>query len=144
LLQTKNIGQDARRFIAKCGERVQIRAVADSYSSKVRAFYDWYLPALEINATPALLDYRRCKKVCVQTSSRAWHRAMVHHLIQWKVDPYAHLDKYLTSDEIEAALRLPMRSREQVDYIIAAVDEHKACDDELRSMVYKLFQVGEQ
>ncbi len=67
---------------------------------------------------------------------------MVHHAIQWKVNPYAHLDTYLTPAEVEAALRLPMRSREQVDYIIAAADEHDACDDELRSLVYKLFGVS--
>lgn len=121
LLQTKGIGKDAGRFINKCGERVQIRTVTDSYSRKVREFYEWYLPALEANTTPALVDYRRCKKVCLQTASRTWHRAMVHHYIEWKVDPYAHLDKYLTPDEI---------------------DEHGACDDELRGMIYKLFGVN--
>ena len=35
-----------------------------------------------------------------------------------------------------------MRSKEQVDCIIAAADEHEACDAELRGMVYKLFGVS--
>ena len=142
LLQTKDVGNNARRFITRFGERVQIRAVVASYSSRVRQFYAWYLPALEANATPELMDYRRCRKICRQASSRAWHRVMVAHAIQWKVDPYVHLDKYLTPDEAEAALRLPMRSKEQVDCIIAAADEHEACDAELRGMVYKLFRVN--
>jgi len=42
---------------------------------------------------------------------------------------------------LEAALKLPKHSKVQVDYITALADEHGACDDELRSVVYRLFGV---
>ena len=57
------------------------------------------------------------------------------------IDPYSYLERYLTPAEMEEAMRFPIRSPEQVDFIIAAVDEHSACDDELRSLVYRLFRV---
>lgn len=43
--------------------------------------------------------------------------------------------------QIDEALKLPNRSKAQVDFIIASVDEHDACDDELRSIIYGLFNV---
>jgi hypothetical protein len=36
-------------------------------------------------------------------------------------------------------MKLPMRSKEQVDYIISAADKHNACNDEIRPSVYKYF-----
>ena len=144
LLDNGNIHNDARAFIFRSGDRIHIGEVANSYVAKVRLFYDWYLRAVEASIPSALADYRRCRRVCTATSTRTWHRAMMHHYIQWRLDPYQHLDKYLLPDEVDAVMRMPMRSKEQVDYIIAAVDEYDVCDDELRSMTYQLFGVPAQ
>lgn len=141
LLDYPDIDKHARAFIARCGERVYVRRVTDSYAGKVRQFYDWYYQAIKVNVPDALMDYRRCRRVCTVTSSHSWHRMLVHDFIEWKVDPYQHLDKYLLPEERHAAMKMPMRSKEQVDYVISAADEHDACDDELRSMIYRLFGV---
>jgi len=144
LLDYGGIHKDAQAFIARCGEHVHVRRVTDSYAAKVRLFYDWYYQKIESNVPEALIDYRRCRRVCTVTSSRSWHRVLVHHFIEWKVDPYQHLDKYLLPEERDVAMKIPMRSKEQVDYIISTADEHDACDDELRSMIYRLFGVTTQ
>ncbi len=53
----------------------------------------------------------------------------------------AHYRLARVPDQLEAVLELPRHSKEQVEFIIAIVDEHGACDDELRDQVYKLFRV---
>lgn len=36
-------------------------------------------------------------------------------------------------------MQLPRHSRKQADFVISAVDEYSACDDEIRMLVYRLF-----
>ena len=74
-------------------------------------------------------------------ASRAIYRVIFQQSLAGNVDPYDHLHKYLLPHQVEAALKLPKHSKEQVEFLIAIVDEHGACDDELRSLVDQLFQV---
>jgi hypothetical protein len=62
--------------------------------------------------------------------------------IQAEADPYIHLSKHLTSEQLAIASSLPHRSATQVDYIISCVDRTSLCDEELRALVYKLFKVA--
>jgi hypothetical protein len=63
---------------------------------------------------------------------------------QAKADPYEHLPKHLTGEQLTKALELPQRSKGQVDYIISCVDRDSVCDEELRQLVYRFFKVAEQ
>ena len=62
-------------------------------------------------------------------------------LQQNNLDAYAHLPKHFDDSQLEAILALPKNSTQQVDLIISLLDEHKVCDDALRSKVYQLFKV---
>ena len=65
---------------------------------------------------------------------------MLELWIQAKADPYIHLSKHLTSEQLAIALSSPHRSAAQVDYIISCVDRTSLCDEEL--LVYQLFKVA--
>ncbi len=65
---------------------------------------------------PALRDYRRIAKQC------------------------KHLDNFLDPEQVSAALKMAHGSKGQLDFIIAA-DEYGACNDELRTVVYRLFEL---
>ena len=67
---------------------------------------------------------------------------MLGNWLNWKEppNPYEHLSRYLTLEQTEEVLRLPMQSEEQVDKVIEFVDSGRACDAELRTMVNQLFR----
>jgi hypothetical protein len=115
-----------------------VRDLALSYSKRVTTFYEWHTSAVNANVPLDLVDYRRCDAFCDAEVARTMWRIV---LTQTKADPYQHLDSYLLPEQINAAMELPMRSKQQVDYIIAAADRHGACNDEIRALVYKYFGV---
>lgn len=131
----------ARVFLDRGGNGIHVRALANSYVARVQKFYDWYRTALEANAPDELRDYRQILRACMANASRATYRLIFQQLLTKKVNPYDQLHKYLLPHQLEAALKLPRHSKEQVDFIIAIADDHGACDDHLRSQVYQLFEV---
>jgi hypothetical protein len=85
-------------------------------------------------------DYLRCMKRIKAVSSRSfWNLIFQQVVIAGKRDPYTYLDHYLTEEELNEVNALPHRSRKQIDRIIEFVDEHEACDDELRQIINKAF-----
>jgi hypothetical protein len=131
----------ARRYLEVLPEEIDVRIVVQSYVPRVRAFYDWLLAVSESTPPPAVADYRRCWSAHQQRSARMAWRFLLAELLKQEIDPYSYLERYLTPTEMEEARRFPKHSHEQVDFIITVVDKHSACDDELRSVVYRLFRV---
>ena len=132
----------ARTFIKRGGSGgVSVRELVASYSKRVQAFYDWYRVEVQAHLPRELLDYQRILLACRANSARVAYRMLLQQGLQRSVNPYQHLDKFLTRAQRREALELPMRSKAQVDFIISAADQHGACDDELRSMLYRLFEV---
>lgn len=150
ILSPESLGQqadlpaDALAYIARSPKGVRLRLLVDSYAQRVRAFYAWYRGACAKSEPLALQDYRRVAKACKANASRAIHRILLTQFLSKQVNPYQHLHKYLLPHQVEEAMKLPLRSKLQVDFIIQAADEFNACDDELRSMIYRLFEVSEQ
>lgn len=143
LLLCEGLHAEARKFVESCGKQVPVSRIAASYSERVRAFYTWYKNALDEVHFPALEDYQRVVKQCRVVSKRNWYRLLAHHAINAKANPYEHLDRFLLPEQVEVALNMTHGTKEQVDFIIGAADEYGACDDELRAMVYRLFQLPE-
>lgn len=147
ILSPERLGQqtdlpvDALAYIARSPKGVRLRLLVDSYAHRVRAFYAWYAEACAASEPLALQDYRRVVRACRANASRTMHRLLLTQFLSKKVDPYQHLHKYLSPHQVEEAMKLPLRSKLQVDFIIQAADEFNACDDELRSMIYRLFEV---
>lgn len=133
--------REARAFVEQYKKGIHVRALAESYSARVLRFYNWYKSAIEERIPEQLADYRRIVRACMANATRTTFRLLFQQINAKKIDPFEHLHKYLLPAQLDNALILPMRSKEQVDFIIAAVDKYGACDDELRQMIYRLFEV---
>lgn len=143
LRQHGELPEAAMAYLSQCPQGVRVRSLVTSYSDRVLSFYSWYRDAIEGAAPPRLLDYRRVVKAWKAHSSRTMHRVLLNQFLARNIDPYEHLQKYLTPAQIEMAMALPFRSKAQVDFIIEAADEYQACDSELRAMIYRLFGMNE-
>ena len=86
-------------------------------------------------------EYREIKLEQRRSLARAHWHFLLHEFIKRGVNPMEHIHKYLTSDEIAAATKLPLRSRALADFAISCVDTTDGCTSELREMGYKLFDV---
>jgi hypothetical protein len=105
-------------------------------------FYEAY--KLDLASPPEpLSDYRRVAKACQTDAARKVFKLVFGHMLASGADPYAKLHVVLLPAQIEEAIRLPHRSKEQVDFIIAAADEFDACDDSLRSQIYQMFGISD-
>jgi hypothetical protein len=142
LHQQAGLPAGARAYVARSSTGVRLRTLVDSYAERVRAFYAWYKGVCTASEPLALQDYRRVVKACKANDARTMHRLLIAQFVARNVDPYQHLHKFLLPDQVTEAMTLPLRSKMQVDFIIQAADEFDACDDELRSMVYRLFGVS--
>jgi hypothetical protein len=59
-------------------------------------------------------------------------------------DPYQHLHRFFEPAAVRQILSRPRHSVEQVEHIISLKADQADCDDQLRSMLYKLFGVATQ
>jgi len=110
------------------------------YSAHVREFHKWLRQTAESVVGNMMADYQRCSKRIMAVSSRSfWNIIFQQVVVAGKRDPYTYLDRYLTEGELAEINALPHRSRRQVDRIIELVDEHEACDNALRQIIYKAF-----
>ena len=73
--------------------------------------------------------------------SRSLWRIILSEGIKRGIDPYEYLQGYLTPSELQRVQDLPQHCKEQIDLMISIADEYSACDDEIKSLVYRLFGV---
>lgn len=137
-----DFNSQAKAYLRRCGAAVDVRSTFARYGRRVEAFYGWLTEAHEANLPPEVRDYRRCVRAHRVTHTRATWRLLLDQVFQpERYDPYDYLDRYLTRPELTEVLSLPMRSRDQVDRVIALVDEGGACDDGIRGLAYRLFRL---
>lgn len=132
----------ARTYLETLPQEVDFRNVAQEYFSRAGAFYEWFFSSCQTQPPTIVIDYRRCWNAVQKRDSRMGWRLLLGEFLKRNIDPYAFLDRYLTQPELREAETLPMRSRAQVDFIIDCVDELRACDEEIRALVYRLFHVN--
>lgn len=142
LLQWADWSTHARDFISLHPEGVNIESLFDSYSKKVRSFHEWIRSKAWEKHHSELQAYYSANRIYKAVGSRSsWNLLVQQVFVPKGIDPYAYLGRYLGQEELEEVLALPFRSKEQVDRIIAIVDEHGACDSALREHVYRFFAV---
>jgi hypothetical protein len=105
------------------------------------AFYKWYRSAIDIAGDGVLKEYRQYRRIIKGIGWRASYQILLKIARSAKIDPFTHLDEYFFPQEIEYVLST-QDLKQQVDRIIEVLDEYNACDDSLRSEVYKLFGVA--
>lgn len=132
----------ARDYVLQSGKNVPIRPLIASYSKRVYDFYEWLRQQHEKSPPAALADYKRCRNACRTNTNRVWYKIFLQQFIAKRVDPYKHLSKYLLPEQLGAALAIPHKSQEQIDFIISAVNTDDAIDNEVRQLIYKLFELA--
>lgn len=140
LTRLSEYNAQARQFVAEHPKGIDLGRLIVDYSAHVREFHKWLRQTAEGVVGEMMADYQRCARRIMAVSSRSfWNLIFQQVVVAGKRDPYTYLDQYLTEGELAEVNDLPHRSRRQVDRIIELVDEHEACDDELRQIIYKAF-----
>lgn len=143
LTRLSEYNAQARQFVDEHPKGIDLGRLILDYSAHVREFHKWLRQAAESVVGDMIADYQRCSKRIMAVSSRSfWNIIFQQVVVAGKRDPYTYLDQYLTDREFAEVNTLPHRSQRQVDRIIELVDEHEACDDELRQIIYKAFCVS--
>lgn len=128
----------AKAYVA-LHKRVVFKDLILSYQPKVNAFAKWLIKKVKREFEGKISDYIRCKSIIKKYGNRTSYKIFNQLAKPGITDPYDHLDRFLTDDQIERVMRLPMRSKEQVDEIVFLADDCEAVDDELRNALYELF-----
>jgi hypothetical protein len=141
LLAEGDLSSAARKHLDRLGTTCDVTELLRGYSEKVDQFYAWLLPELESHLPLEVNDYRACRRAVKRQHGRLSYEVMIGLWMQEGADPYQHLPKHLTSEQLKGMDALPHRSPQQVDYIISCLDKDEICDDHLREIVYKFFTV---
>lgn len=129
-------------YLSASPKDIDLKKVFEEYQERVADFHTWYGEALTSDHLIELRDCERCLQESRKFGARTFWKAMLGNWLRWKrpPNPYDHLHRYLTSEQIADVYSLPMQSEKQVDKVIKFVDTGRACDAELRRMAYELFR----
>lgn len=142
LLQNGDFNSLAKGYIRAAGDRIKVRQLFASYSAKIEHIFGWIEASVGDYLPATVVDYRRCVSARRANASRChWRLVLSQIAIPKQIDPFQQLHRFLTEDQLQEVQNLPHRSLEQVDRIIELVDEHQACDAELKALVYQLFGI---
>lgn len=144
LLRLEKIKEKASalEYVRGSGVRMDVHEVFKRYLITVKSFYDWLFKQMDMSSD--YVDYRHCVIERKKTLKRQTFSLFITEWTKGGVDPYEHLDKYLSDDDIAHIKTLPHRSQQQVDKIIELADEEGACNDDLREKIYQLFKVSDR
>lgn len=143
LLADGELSLPAREHLVSLGAKIDITDLLSAYSHKVETFYGWLLPQVEANLPLSVGDYRACRQAVRSRHGQLSYGSLIKSWMNAGVNPYDHLPKHLTSEQLSVVEKLPHRSVDQVNYIIGCVDRNGVCDEVLRKSVYEFFKVVE-
>lgn len=138
LLQRNDWNAPAKRFI-ESSTTIDVRTIFCRYADELNEFYGWWLNEVERILPDAAQDYSRCLSAIEKAANHQAQKFILSLAVERNVNPYDHLHRYLTQAELQEVMDLPRGSRRQIDRVIEFVDEFGVCDDELRLLVYRLF-----
>lgn len=136
------INMAGRDYLDNSPDTIDVRSTYNDYFQRAHAFHDWFQRELEIRPPEELRDFERCLKANRDNGIRTSWRIMLGSWVQNREtppDPYQHLHKFLTPDQLEEIEGLPRKSNQQIDKVIEYIDEDDASDDEIRGLVFELF-----
>lgn len=133
----------ARQYLDSLGDALDLESFLREYREKVRTFQTWFVTQLRQHNPEGLANYLETRRTLHAIGTKTWWNLLLTQVvIQAGRDAYDYLDRFLEPAELERVYALPFRSKEQVDLIIALVDEYGACDTALRQTVYRAFNVS--
>ena len=131
-------------YLNASSEVIDLKDVFEAYRSSVAEFHSWYEQQLASDGLVELRDYERCLRENKNFSERTWWKTLIRQWLNSEKppNPYDHLPRWLTPEQISEVYSLPMQSDEQVDKVIEFVDTDHACDEELRELAHEFFRRG--
>jgi hypothetical protein len=142
LLAEGKLNSAAREHLNRLGATCDVTELLRGYSEKLDQFYAWLLFEAESHLPFEVSDFRACRKAVKHQHARLSYEVMIGLWTQAGADPYQHLTRHLSSEQLKEMDALPHRSPQQVDYVISCLDKDEVCDDHLRAIVYKFFDVS--
>ncbi len=134
-------GPLSKTYIKQNPEGIVVENLFKSYQKHVKDFHSWFQKQIEYKSESVLKEYKKYKRMIELFNIKPWLKVCLCEKLKKKIDPYKHLEKYLTKTEINMIQKIPKHSKKQVDRIIEYVDEWGAFDQELIKIAYKLFKV---
>lgn len=142
LLRFGNWNTLAKEYLESLGESLDLESFLAGYREKVRTFQSWFVTQLRQSNPDGLGNYLESRRTLHAVGAKTWWNLLLTQVvIQHGRDAYDFLDRFLEPSELERIYARSFRSKEQVDLIIALVDEHGACDEALRETAYRAFKV---
>ena len=143
LMQFNDWSSLAKSYIQSQEDGVDVESLFNEYSNQVKKFHNWLRVALFNGYGKKITQHLNYLKIIEGFSLESnWNLLFQQVLPQHNIDPYQHLDKYLTDEQLEDIYSFPFRSQQQVDRIIQLIDTHQICTDLMRSKVYDAFKIN--
>ena len=125
-----SIGDETRALSAIVGEHFELLR---ELAQKIRDLF-------ARNVTDAERDFFEIEDSYRRIGRRQWTSIFVRQGRKDK-NPYEYLHRFFDPETVRAIRRLPQHSKEQVDFMIAMKTVEVDFDDELRTLLYEIFDV---
>ncbi len=132
---------EARQFI-ETTETLDVMQIASVYFELAAELHRRYLSETGLEHDTHFKDYLRLQAARQAASHELTLGLALQATKSRPVNPYPHLTRYFTTEELQRIRSLDDHSRAQVDYLIQLRDPIGLCSDELRNGLYHLFQVS--
>ncbi len=141
LLTFSEWGTKAEKFIKSARKgRIDVAETIEQYNKGwLRCARGIHRLIVE-NALPEENDYFNIKD-SYSMQGKALMAGLLLAQVGTNLNPYHHLDKYFKPEEIREILRKPMYSKEQIDFMIGLKAAEIHIDDNLRTAIYKRFEL---
>ena len=123
-------------------EEIDLKNLIDNYGRRAQKFHAWFSNHLSDQRFFLLRDCERCFLEHKRNGVRTYWKAMIGNWLNWEKppNPYEYLNSYLSAEQVEEVMSMPLHSNEQIDRAIEIADIEKACDDEVRGLIHKFFR----
>lgn len=132
---------EARQFI-ETTEALDVLQITSSYFDCAADLHRRYLTETGLEHDPHFKDYLRLQMARKAASHELTLGLVLQATKNRAVNPYPHLARHFTADELRRIRSLDDHSQAQVDYLIGLRDPIGLCSDELRRGLYRLFHVS--
>ena len=141
LIQSGKWNDRSRNFVLTLHvEKVQLSGIIRKHFRLLNDLIREINNVFARNVTPSEKDFVDIEDSHKRQGRRQWAKIMVGQIASGK-NPYDYLHRFFDPETLREILRRPPHSKEQVDFIMALKAAEIDWDDDLRSMMYRMFRV---
>jgi hypothetical protein len=129
---------EAKSYLDR-SDKLNVLDVVNKYHEMASDLFHSYASATGAVHSVGFKEIVRCKQAIWAQRQVTALGIILQIAKQPGVDPYKHLPKHFSKEEIERIQCFPSRTREQVDYMINLRDPLGLCSGDLRDKLYELF-----